>query len=312
VRKALAVVQHHFLDCPANLRAVLQEPEPVRQKRYLMGTFCTIMAYGDAAAVEKAFEEIKRLEKVLSNYDERSELSRLNREGKARAGADLLAFVKESKRFSEASDGAFDVTVGPLVRLWGFKDGKHRVPEPGEIAEALRRVGSGRIEVEGDEVRLPEGMELDPGAIGKGMAVDRAADVLRKAGVARALVDFGSTLFAVGEWEAAIRDPFRPGKALGTVRLKDESLSTSGRYEKFFTIDGRTYGHLVDPRTGRPVEGVVSVSVIAPTAAESDAMSTAVFVRKEVPAKPAALLVTEKGDPRSNAAFAERFRKGGE
>jgi len=310
VRMAVAIVQHHFVERPENVRAVLQEPEPVRQKRYLMGTFCTITAYGDAGSVEKAFDEIKRLEKVLSNYDEKSELSKLNRQGRIKASADLLAFVKESKRYGELSDGAFDITVAPLMRLWGFKDGKYRVPEPREIEEALKKVGSRRIEIDGDEVRLSGGMELDPGGIGKGIAVDRAADVLRKAGIKRALVDFGSSVVALEDWEIAIRDPFRDEKVLGTVRLKDESLSTSGSYEKFFKLDGRTYCHILDPRTGRPVEGVVSVSVIAPTATESDGLDTGVFVSGKLPEKLPALLVTDKGEQRTNAAFAERLKKG--
>jgi thiamine biosynthesis lipoprotein ApbE len=307
VRKAVAIVQHHFLDRPENARGLLQE-EPVRRKRYLMGTFCEITAYGGEGAVEKAFDEIKRLEKVLSNYDERSELSRLNREGRLRAGPDLLAFVRTSLEFSEKTGGAFDVTVEPLVRLWGFKDGKHRVPSDGEIAAALRRVGWKRVRVEGDEVRLAEGTALDPGAIGKGIAVDRAAEVLRRAGVRRALVDFGSSLAALGTWEVAVRDPLKPERALGTVTLTDESISSSGGYEKFFTAEGRTYGHILDPRTGRPAEGVAGTSVVAPTATESDGWSTAAFVLGAPPDRPEVLVVTDKGELRMNEGMRRRLK----
>jgi thiamine biosynthesis lipoprotein ApbE/Na+-translocating ferredoxin:NAD+ oxidoreductase RnfG subunit len=307
VRKAVAVVQYHFLDRPENVRALVRE-EPVRRKRYLMGTFCEITAYGDEAAVERAFDEIKRLEKVLSNYDERSELSRLNREGRRRAGPDLLAFVRTSLEFSEKTGGAFDVTVEPLVELWGFKGGKHRVPSDAEIAAARARVGWKRVCVEGDEVRLEEGTRLDPGAIGKGIAVDRAADALRRAGVRRALVDFGSSLAALGRWEVALKDPLRPERALGTVTLSDESVSSSGGYEKFFTAGGRTYGHILDPRTGRPAEGVAGTSVVAPTATESDAWSTAAFVLGTPPDRPDVLVVTDKGELRMNEGMRRRLK----
>ncbi len=310
VRKAVAVVQHHFLDRPGNVRALLQEPEPVRQKRYVMGSFCSITAHGEAAAVEKAFEEIRRFDRILSDYDPKSELSRLNRERSLEAGPELLAFVAESKRFAELSGGAFDVTVGPLVRLWGFKDGAFRVPSEEEIARELRKVGSARIEVEGRRVRLPEGMELDPGAIGKGMAVDAAAEVLRKAGVKRALVDFGSSVYAIGRWEVAVRDPFRNDRSLGVVTLENDSLSTSGNYEKFFKANGAVYGHILDPRTGRPVQGVASVSVVAPTATESDALSTAAFVGARIPEKRWALVVSVKGELRTSPDGEGRFRKG--
>lgn len=310
VRKALAIVQHHFLDRPESLRA-LEQDEPVRQKRYVMGTFCTITAYGDPQAVEAAFEEIRRLDKVLSNYDEKSELSRLHRERSIEASADLLAFVVESRKYSERTRGAFDVTVAPLVSLWGFKEGKFRVPADDEIAAALKRVGPGRVTAEGKRVVLAEGTELDPGAIGKGMALDRAAAILRKAGVKRALLDFGSSQAAIGSWEVAVRDPFEGGKVLGSVSLRDESLSTSGSYEKFFKANGTTYGHILDPRTGRPVQGVAGVSVVAPTATESDAMSTATFVRQELPEGLDALLVTGAGEQRPSEGWRKRFKKGG-
>lgn len=307
VRKAVAIVQHHFLDHPENVRALVPE-EPIRRKRYLMGTFCEITAYGEEAAVERAFDEIKRLEKILSNYDEQSELSRLNREGRRRAGPDLLAFVKTSLEFSKKTEGAFDVTVEPLVCLWGFKDGKPRKPSEEEIAATLGRVGWKRVSVEGDEVRLQEGTRLDPGAIGKGLAADRAADVLRRAGVRRALVDFGSSLVSVGTWRVALRDPLKPERALGTLTLTDESVSSSGSYEKFFALGGRTYGHILDPRTGRPVEGVAGTSVVAPTATESDAWSTAAFVLGTPPERPDVLVVTDKGELRMNEGMRRRLK----
>ncbi len=310
VRKTVGIVHRQFVEKPENVRAVLQDG-PVRQKRYLMGSFLAITAHGEAAAVERAFDAVKRVEKAISNYDEKSELSRLHRERTLETGPDLLAFVKESVRFARETEGAFDPTVAPLVRLWGFKDGKRRVPSDEEIRAALRTVGSGRIRLDGRTVRLAEGTELDPGAIGKGMGVDAAVEELRKAGVKRALVDFDSTLYAIGSWELGLRDPFQEGKTAGVVTLENESLSSSGGYEKYFEVDGKRYGHILDPRTGRPVEGTVGTWVVAPTGAESDAMSTAVFVRGTLPDRLPAMIVGADRRFRSNELLRKKLKKGG-
>ena len=294
VRKAVAIVRYQFLDPPERAREA-PDGEPVARKRYVMGSFCTITSHGGRAAVEEAFAAMKRLDQAISNYDPKSELSRLHRERSLEASGDLLEFVTESKRYAERSGSAFEATVAPLVALWGFKDGACRVPGDAEIRSALERTGSSRIRIGGSRITLPEGMELDPGAIGKGMAVDRAVEKLRKAGVKRALIDFGSTAFAMGSWEMAVRDPRDPEKTLCTLSLRDEALSSSGNYEKFFEKDGVRYSHIIDPRTGRSVTGVAGVSLIAPTATEADAMSTVVFVRGRLPDGLAAVVVTTEG-----------------
>jgi thiamine biosynthesis lipoprotein ApbE/Na+-translocating ferredoxin:NAD+ oxidoreductase RnfG subunit len=311
VRRTVAIVQLHFLEKPENAASLLRPEDPVRQKRYLMGAFLEITAYGEALSVEHAFEAVKRVEKAISNYDEKSELSRLHRERSIEAGPELLAFVRESIRFARETEEAFDITVAPLVRLWGFKDGKHRVPSDQEIAAALRTVGSAKVAVDGRAVTLTEGTELDPGAIGKGMGVDAAVGQLRKAGVSRALVDFGSTVYALGSWEVAIRDPYEEGKTLGVMTLENESLSTSGGYEQFFDAGGRRYGHILDPRTGRPVQGIAAVSVVAPTGMESDAMSTATFVLGKLPGRLPAVIARSDKEIESNESFRKKLQKGG-
>ena len=208
-----------------------------------------------------------------------------------------------STRYRERTDGAFDVSIGALVKAWGFRDEKPRVPSETEIKAAL--TGVGPVAVEGRTVRLNEGTAVDPGAIGKGMAVDRAIEMLRAEGVTRAFVDFGSTARAIGTWEV----PLRGG---GRCRLTDRAIATSGGSEQAFKKDGKSYGHILDPRTGRPVEGVVEVHVVADTAAEADAMSTAIFVRKSLPDELPAVLVETGGEVRSNAAWREIHAKGRE
>jgi thiamine biosynthesis lipoprotein ApbE len=307
VRRVLAVVQHHFVDRPANAAALAQE-EPVRQQRLLMGALCAVTVEGDKAAIEKAFDAIKGVDAAISNWRDDSELAKLHRERSIEAGPELLAFVKASVALAERTDGAFDPTVGPLVRLWGFLGGKHRVPAREEIDAALKRVGWRKIRVEGSTVTLPEGVELDPGAIGKGLAVDRAIEALRKAGVKRALVDFGSTIGAIGEWTVGIRDPFAEGKLVTKVAIRDETLSTSGGYEKYFEHEGKRYAHILDPRTGSPAEGMASASVIAKTGAESDALATALYVSRKVPEGVEALLVPDKGAFSASGRFSKAVK----
>ncbi len=319
-RKVLAVVQEAFLDRPADLREIAQEAEPAVQQRYVMGSLCTITAYGPKAAVNQAFDELKRIDGILSNYKDDSELTRLNREGKVRPSAELAEFLRECLRYGDLSDGALDVTVAPLVKLWGFFDQKHRVPTREEIETALQRVGREKIVFEDSTVRLIEGAEIDSGAVGKGFGVDRAVSVLKQAGIASALVDFGSTVYALGAppgkdgWAVAIRDPFQTDRTLGSLTIHDASVSTSGDYEKRFEEDGKKYGHILDPRTGRPVEGVASVSVLASSATASDALSTAIFVSGldlAVKAKVEAFVVPAdpESESRMTEGWAKRFRR---
>jgi FAD:protein FMN transferase len=270
-----------------------------------MGTIFTIYVYAaDSehadADCNAAFDEIDRIEDALSNYRDTSELSRVNREAAATevtVDPEVFALLRTALHYSELSDGAFDVTVGPLMRAWGFFRGQGKFPTKGELARA-------REDVSWRNVRLNEatrtvrfaraGVELDLGGIGKGYAVDRVAGLLRDAGINAALIDAGSsTLYAIGAppgrpgWRVRVGLPkARTGgvrstaarPTLSAVMLRDESLSTSGSYEKFFRLNGRVYCHIMDPRTGRPVEGMLQTSVIAPDATTTDALSTTFFV----------------------------------
>jgi thiamine biosynthesis lipoprotein len=261
-----------------------------------MGTEFTIVAYGRDAkflgeVVNQAFEEIDRLDAQMSNYKPESEISALNREAARQAvmvEPALFALIQDSLRYSRETNGAFDITVGPLMRAWGFFRGQGRVPTRGELAQVMERIGYGHVHLDAErrEVRFDrQGIELDLGGIAKGYAVDRAVGILRENGVTAALVSSGtSSLYALGAppgergWKVNIRDPFEARKVGDVVWLKNYSLSASGSYEKFFTVGGKTYAHIMDPRTGRPVENMLSSAVLAPQTTESDALSTAFFV----------------------------------
>jgi thiamine biosynthesis lipoprotein len=270
--------------------------QSVEQVRYHMGTLWTVQARGPeaAAAMEAAFAEIGRLDRLLSTYRTDSELSRLNREGGkgwVAVSAETRMLVERSLAFSRASGGAFDPTVGPLVKIWGFKHLDYRIPAEAEIAEARQRVGFTEVQVDarrGIRFRRP-GVELDLGAIAKGYAVDRAVQILKARGMRTARVDAGGNQRVWGEapegdapegdsWIFGVRHPRLEGEVLGWTSLRTGSVSTSGDAERGFWKDGVRYGHVIDPRTGQPVQGTVSVTVLAPDAETADALSTTLYV----------------------------------
>jgi thiamine biosynthesis lipoprotein len=261
-----------------------------------MGTQFTIVAYGSsepqlAVAVSSAFDEVLRLNRRWSDYLQGSELSVVNRrasEGPVQVDRELFGMLEACLQFGKETDGAFDVTVGPLVTAWGFFRGPGRLAEKKQIAEALPRVGWQKLRLDAANRTVSfavPGMRLDLGGVAKGYALDRAGGILRQADINSALLMAAtSSILAIGSpperdgWTVFIRDPKAAKKSVAQVSLKDASLSTSGNYEKFFRAGGRTYSHIIDPRTGYPAQGLLSTSAIAPTAMQTDALSTAFFV----------------------------------
>jgi len=261
----------------------------------VMGCTFGVAAYGPgrevlAGQVEAAFEEARRIDAWLSNYRADSDLSRLNRSAAQSPTAvsdELFNLLAQAAGYSGASEGAFDMTVGPLVRTWGFYEGSGRLAGDDEVDQALEKTGYRFVELDPvhKTVRFTRpGVELDPGGIGKGYAVDRMVEVLRLAGVKAALVNAcHSSIYGLGAppddpsgWMLEIENAV--GGVAETLVLKDESLSTSGSQEKFFEAGGVTYSHIIDPRSGRPAAGVAAISVVAPTALDSEVWSTAIFV----------------------------------
>lgn len=261
-----------------------------------MGSVYTIVAYGEdrgklLAAVDQAFEEVRRLDRMLSNYRPASELSRVNREaakGPVQVSEELFRLLEACDSYSRQSEGAFDITVGPLMKVWGFYKGSGRLPHRAEIRGVLGLVGYEKVTLDKKDrtVRFArEGMELDPGGIGKGYAVDRMVAILKAAGVRVALISGGnSSIYALGAppsekgWSISIRDPKDITRSKEEVVLKDMSLSTSGTSEKFFHAEGKVYSHIMDPRTGWPAQGMLSVSVIAPRTIDSEAWAKPAFI----------------------------------
>jgi thiamine biosynthesis lipoprotein len=262
-----------------------------------MGSTFSVVLYGHdrrqlETAADAAFDEVHRLDRLLSNYKPDSEWSEVNRTAGVRPvklSAELFRLLSDCMAYSRQSDGAFDITVGPLMKVWGFYKGEGALPRPSEVTDALTRVGHRHVRLDAAARTIHfdrPGVELDPGGIGKGYAVDRMVEILKRTGVHIALVSAsGSSIYGMGAppgepagWRITIRAPDDPHASAAEVLLKDMSLSTSGSYEKFFWADGRTYAHIIDPRTGYPAQGTASVSVLAPRTIDSEAWAKPFFI----------------------------------
>jgi thiamine biosynthesis lipoprotein len=261
-------------------------------------------------AADEVFEEVDRIEQELSNYRATSELSRIVREaalGPVTTDPETFRFLEESWHWSQASDGAFDITVGPLMKVWGFFDHHGRVPSGAELERIRPAVGYRNLELDPAlhtvQFRVA-GVDLDPGGIGKGFAVDAAAAILRARHVSAALISAGSsTVYALGRppgkrgWSVVVPDGSPAHTTISTVLLRDTSLSSANCSEKNFTAGGHLYCHIMDPRTLRPVEGRLHVSIIDPSATTSDALSNVLFV--DTPAESLAFLKRQAPEARA-------------
>ena len=263
-----------------------------------MGSTFSIVLYGHdrsrvEEAVRSAFDEIGRIEGMLSAYRPGSELSEVNRlagRQAVRVSSEFFRLLTACLENSRQTEGAFDITVGPLLKAWGFfRDKGGRLPEEEELAAALARVGYRhvRLDPRAQTVQFDNaGVEINAGGIGKGYAVDRAVEILKASGFDTALVaGAGSSICGLGAppsepkgWRIDIPDPKNPRRPAGTVFLRDMSISTSGNYEKSFWAGGRIYSHIIDPRTGIPAAGVALVSVVAPRALDSEAWTKPCFI----------------------------------
>jgi FAD:protein FMN transferase len=255
---------------------------------------------GAADAAVGALELIDELEAQLTVYRETSEVAEINRRAVHAPVAveqRLFELLSHAVELSRQTEGAFDITSGPLTKVWGFHRRSGALPPQEELAAALTRVGSQFVTLDATtrtvQFQKPD-MELNLGAIGKGYALDRVAEELSAAGIGdflchggqSSVLARGSCGIAVGSPEAAgtggwvvdLRHPLRPERSVVEVRLRDRALGTSGAGTQFFRHQGRRYGHILDPRTGWPGEGVFSATVVAPTAADADALSTALYL----------------------------------
>ncbi|MEK6732445.1 MAG: FAD:protein FMN transferase [Candidatus Omnitrophota bacterium] len=270
----------------------------VKETRVLMDTYAEISCYSSDRnnainAIDAAFKETKRIEKVFSKFDEDSEVSKINRLAgleKVNANEEVLSLIERSIYYSKISDGAFDITVAPLMEIWGFVRKHQSIPDRGAIENTLKSVGYHNIELNLGELSirfLNRGAKIDLGGIAKGYAADRAKDILVSHGIKNGLVNLGGNIYALGKasggrsWNIGVQDPRNKGKLLKSFELTNKAISTSGNYERFFEIGGKRYSHIINPVSGEPCQGIISVTVAADSAEEADALSTVIFVLGE-------------------------------
>jgi thiamine biosynthesis lipoprotein len=274
-----------------------QSPKLLEDSTDAMGTVFSIKLYGAnerrmRTAIQQALEEAQRLDRVLSNYVPISELSHVNQcaaKSLVTISPELMNLFRICGDYSRASDGSFDITVGALMRVWGFYKGSGRLPSASEIQSALENVGYRNLELDpaNRTVRFKKaGVNLDPGGVGKGYAVDRIVAILLSNGIRSGLISAGgSSIYGIGTppddargWHIRIRDPKQENRTAAELYLHNDSLSTSGNYEKFFWADGKLYSHIMDPRTGYPARGMLSVSVVAPRALDSEVWAKPYYI----------------------------------
>ncbi len=263
----------------------------VSREMFAMDTLVSVKAYGNSAndAVKAAGDKLSELEQRFSVTGGNSEIARLNSRVTDEVSDETSYVISTALGYCADTGGALDITIYPVVRAWGFTTGEYRVATDEEISEALGKTGFRNVALSGNKVMLPDGFMLDLGSCVKGYAGDKMKETLSACGITSAIINIGGNVTALGnkpdgsDWTVGIADPSDPSELLGTVRVSDKSVVTSGGYQRYFTDDdGERYIHIIDPATGRPAEsGLKSVTVIGDDGLMCDALSTALFVMGE-------------------------------
>nr|WP_207794460.1 FAD:protein FMN transferase [Clostridium botulinum] len=267
--------------------------EPVSRETYLMGTIINIKAYGKNAdkAVQASVDKISDIENKMSLNISTSEINKINKNAgiaPVKVSKNTFDVVKASLIYSEKTKGSFDITVEPLVSLWGIGTDKARIPSKDETSNALKLINYKDViinEKESTVMLKRKGQAIDLGAIAKGYTADELKKVLLNYNVSSAFLSLGGNVYVLGNkpdktpWKIGVQNPLEPrGDYLGIVSVSDKSVVTSGNYERFFERNGKRYHHIFDTKTGYPAEkGLISVSIISDKSIDGDALSTSVY-----------------------------------
>lgn len=265
----------------------------------------------DAALVKEALSLCSHYENIFSRTNPESELYKVNSKEKTVLSSDLEKVLSFSLDFCRRTDGAFDITVAPLTKLWNIKERKVP-PEEKEISEALRNVGYEKVTLSPFSLGK---RELDLGAVAKGYIADCLTEFFKEKGVEEAIIDLGGNVALIGNFSVGIRDPFDSDKLFAKIRIKDKSAVTSGAYQRYFEYEGERYHHILDPRTGKCASSsLASVTVISPSSMHADALSTAIYVLGENALSLCAqfpdtdaLLITDEGKVITTDGFGEKY-----
>ena len=269
-----------------------QENESTQASRdiFAMDTYMNVTAYGVGAneAVRRAEEEIERLDSLLSTGDQNSEIYQINQNGGGILSEDTAYLVERSLDLYQSTNGAFDIAIYPVMKAWGFTDDNFRVPEEEELQELLTLTDVNDISYDSRMKEISfqkEGMQIDLGGIAKGYTSARIMDIYRECGIKSGLVNLGGNVQALGtktdgsKWRVAVQNPQDTDQYIGVLSIQDKAVITSGGYERYFEQDGKTYHHIIDPKTGYPAEnGLISVTIVTADGTLADGLSTSVFI----------------------------------
>ena len=264
---------------------------PVSKFTYpIMGTVCSVDFFEDKNIAENAakavYKELRDFEKMCNIFDPASEISVLNVNADKKpfiCSVELYSLLNHCRAAHKTTGGAFDITAGPLMDLWGFYRKRKTLPSPVEISETLKLVGLNKVKFNDAERSVfftVKGMSFDLGGIAKGAALDKAAQAAKNAGAKNFIINLGGNLACFGKiYDVGIRDPRKRNKIAGKIFLADAFCATSGNYERFVTINGKKYSHIMNPLTGYPVQNnICSTTVVASSGIDSDIFSTACFI----------------------------------
>lgn len=263
------------------------EETPEERIIFAMDTAVTLTAYGENAekAVMEAENEINRLDTLMSRLNEDGDVYPLNNSGAGTVDDETALVLNTAVEIGKSTNGAFDITIAPVMDLWGFFGHNYRIPDDAEIEAQLEKVDYNNIEIQGNNISLKSGASVDLGGIAKGYASEMVKEIFLNNGIKSGLISFGSAIQAVGTrndgsaWRVGIADPQNSEENIARLELTDKCIATSGSYEQAFEENGRKYHHIIDPSTGYPSEsGLASVSVINDDATTADGLSTALFV----------------------------------
>lgn len=256
--------------------------------KFIVGSTCEVKFYTENDSIANAIlsevdAELIRLDSLLNRFSEASLVSELNRALRIKAPEDIIQLFLLSDSVSRITDGLFDISIAPLLELWGFYEHEFKNPDTAKITLVKKLVDCRKIKIENDSIIIPEGMKIDLGAIAQGYAADRVAMILKERNIISALINIGGEIVGIGQspkkrpWRIGIRNPRAEG-VIERVELENAALSTSGDYEKYFIIEDQRYPHIINPKTGFPALNFVSVTIFADNAAYADAMATAVAI----------------------------------
>lgn len=263
-------------------------PKEYTYTNFLFGAQCIVKFHylGEQSAreiIDVIDLELTRLDSLLNYFSEKSLITQLNHVSRVQAPSDIIFLFNMCDSVSRLTHGLFDISVAPLLEIWGFYQRKNTIPSQNVIEQAMRSVDYRRIRITSDSIITEPGMKVDLGGIAQGFAADRAALILRQRHVKSAIIDIGGEVLAIGRstqgrpWRVGIQNPRDKG-IIETIELENAAVSTSGDYEKFFIIDNKRYPHIIDPKTGLPAQKFASVTIIADNATYADAISTAAAV----------------------------------